>query len=307
MPLEIIMYHYVRPILLSSYPNIKGLEVDGFIRQIEFFKKTKHVVSTAEVLCAFTEKSKLPNNSVWLTFDDGYKDHYKYVAPILENFGFDAAFFPVSDTYTSNVLLDVNTIHFILASMENEKYLINLLKKEMLDEGFSTADYNSLWSSIDKSSRHDTETVIFIKRILQRELPLEMRQRIIKRIFETVVGKSQNDLSKELYMSKSEIASLANRGFTIGSHTASHKWLNHLGYDEQVDEIDRSMNALFEINKNLDNWIMCYPYGGYNNNTLEILGEKGCALALTTHVGSTDTSSDHKFELPRLDTNDFPQ
>ena len=36
---KIVMYHYVRPIKNSKYPNIKGLELHGFQRQIEFFKK----------------------------------------------------------------------------------------------------------------------------------------------------------------------------------------------------------------------------------------------------------------------------
>ena len=29
-----------------------------------------------------------------------------------------------------------------------------------------------------------------------------------------------------------------------------------------------------------DNWVMCYPYGGYDNSVIEILKKKKCKLAL---------------------------
>ena len=37
--LTIVMYHYVREIKGSDYPNIKGLEIDGFKRQLDYFSK----------------------------------------------------------------------------------------------------------------------------------------------------------------------------------------------------------------------------------------------------------------------------
>ena len=36
--MKIIMYHYVRPIKKSKYPNINGLEISDFIKQLNYFK-----------------------------------------------------------------------------------------------------------------------------------------------------------------------------------------------------------------------------------------------------------------------------
>ncbi len=63
----------------------------------------------------------MQKDTVWLTFDDGYKDHFEFVAPILEQQGIDAAFFPVPDSFENGKILDVNKIHYILASAENDK------------------------------------------------------------------------------------------------------------------------------------------------------------------------------------------
>ena len=35
----IVMYHYVRDLKNSRYPNIKGLDIEKFKKQIKFFKE----------------------------------------------------------------------------------------------------------------------------------------------------------------------------------------------------------------------------------------------------------------------------
>ena len=55
---------------------------------------------------------------------------------------------------------------------------------------------------------------------------------------------------------------------------------------------------------------MCYPYGNYNSDTIEILKKLNCRFGLTTYVGLVSTTSseeDAVFKLPRLDTNDIPK
>ena len=307
MILDIVMYHYVRPISESRYPKIKGLELKSFQNQLDFFLKEKNLVGTDDVINAVTRSIELPKDSIWLTFDDGYKDHLDYVVPILEQKGIDAAFFPVSDTYENGSILDVNKIHYILASVNNDESLLTHLVAEMEVEGLAKSDFDNLWNSTDKSSRYDSEVVIFFKRMLQRDLPLELRQKILARMFENLVGRSQKEVSEELYMSKDDLISLSKKGFHIGSHTSSHMWLNNLTTIEQEKEIAKSLDALRSIRNKVSNWIMCYPYGGYNDSTLSILEKMGCALALTTIVGAADLSCQNKFELKRWDTNDFPK
>ena len=58
------------------------------------------------------------------------------------------------------------------------------------------------------------------------------------------------------------------------------------------------------IDKN--NWVMNYPYGSYNKNTIEILEKLNCTLAVTTRVDVCNLNKHKKYELPRLDTIDFP-
>ena len=83
--LTIIMYHYVREIKNSKYPDIKGLEISGFIRQLEYLIK-EYTIICADQLIAYLngDIKNLPKKPCLLTFDDGYKDHINYVLPELK-------------------------------------------------------------------------------------------------------------------------------------------------------------------------------------------------------------------------------
>ncbi len=49
------------------------------------------------------------------------------------------------------------------------------------------------------------------------------------------------------------------------------------------------------------------PYGHYNSDTLEILSSINCLIGITTQPSPVDKKNYVALELPRLDTNDFPQ
>ncbi len=85
---------------------------------MEFFKKNFNVVRMEQVIDAVNGKSELPENAILLTIDDGYADNYTYAFPILEEFGFQGSFFIPGKTFTTHQLLEVNKIHYILASAD---------------------------------------------------------------------------------------------------------------------------------------------------------------------------------------------
>lgn len=49
---SIVMYHYVRDLKNSRYPEIKGLDYDLFKEQISFFKNNFHIIKMEELIDA---------------------------------------------------------------------------------------------------------------------------------------------------------------------------------------------------------------------------------------------------------------
>jgi len=80
-----------------------------------------------------------------------------------------------------------------------------------------------------------------------------------------------------------------------------------LSREEVVNEIELSLSFLDEINSPTEDWVMCYPYGGYNEMVIDVLREYDCGLGFTTEPRIANIVNDKSLELPRLDTNDLPQ
>ena len=124
--LYISMYHYTRDLKHSRYPEIKGLDAPLFRKQLEFFKENFNVVRMEDVMAAVKGQQELPDKALLLTFDDGYADNYTCALPLLEEFGFQGSFFIPGKTFTTHQLLDVNKIHYILASADINKLVVDV-------------------------------------------------------------------------------------------------------------------------------------------------------------------------------------
>ena len=148
---------------------------------------------------------------------------------------------------------------------------------------------------------------MFIKRMLQREIPEELRKSLVDELFRKYVTEDESAFSEELYMSLDQIAWLQSNGMYIGSHGYDHYWLDSLPPDKQRREIDLSLQFLKNVGSNPERWIMCYPHGGYNASLMDILAESGCVIGLTTEVGIADLNVNSALTLPRINTNDLPK
>jgi len=305
--LTIVMYHYVRPIKKSKYPLIKGLELDSFFKQLDHLQENYSIVSAQEVINSIKGKSQLPKNACWLTFDDGYKDHYEFVMPELIKRNICGAFFPPKIAIQNDVLLDVNSIHYILACCKKIPDLVNRVQSLSRYHGISQSQLDQYWLEYAVANRWDNKNVIFVKRMLQHILPESIRNEIVSILFKEYVGLSQADFSKELYMSISDIKSMISKGMFIGSHGSRHYWLNKISDEHQKKDIIESLSFLEEVGGPTKDWIMCYPYGGYNNKTLQLLKKFGALIGITTEARVANILKDNPLTLPRMNTNDFPQ
>lgn len=307
--ISIIMYHYVRDLKHSRYPEIKGLDIALFKEQIAYIKKHYNVISAYDLMDIIRSKTDLPPKSLLLTFDDAYVDHFTQVFPVLDEQRLPALFFPPAKSILKHQVLDVNKIHFILACVPDKSVLVNYIYQS-LDENRSSYDLESKEFYRKKCgvpSRYDTAEVMFVKHMLQIELPEKLRHVITDELFKKFVSSDEKSFSKELYMSIDQISCLQRNGMYIGSHGFDHYWLNSISEDDQRKEIDLSLEFLKEIGSDLCHWIMCYPYGAYNESLLTILKERNCSVGLTTKVGIADLEKDNPLTLPRLDTNDLPK
>lgn len=306
---SIIMYHYVRDLKYGKFQNIKGLDIELFIEQIDYLNRHYSIITMEELIYSVENNSQLPAKSALLTFDDGYLDHYEYVLPVLSKYKKQGSFYPPAKAVLGSEVLEVNKIHFILATIQNKKVLVDEILNKLNEyrQEYNLESNDEYYKRYAVASRFDIKEVMFIKHMLQVVLPEKLRIAICNYLFNKYVTNDESSFCRELYMDVAQIKNLKDQGMHIGSHGNNHCWLESLSKEKQEIEIDKSLEFLQLIGINLDQWTMSYPYGSYNADTVNIVNKKGCKLALTAKIDIADLNQNRKFELPRLDTNDIPK
>ena len=95
----ILMYHYVSepPEDADKYRVDLSVSPENFYAQMQYLAEQGYTpINLDDLSLAVTARQALPDKPVILTFDDGYVDHYEYVFPILESFGFKGTFFIIT-------------------------------------------------------------------------------------------------------------------------------------------------------------------------------------------------------------------
>ena len=304
----IIMYHYIRDLEHSRYPEINGLTTDQFRAQVKYIKKYYNVISVDFLLDAVDAGEQLPPRALLLTFDDGYSDHFTTVFPILDEEKISGAFFPPGKFINEHKVLDVNKIHFILASTSNKSDLVEFIDLKIAQHQHTLKSRDEYWREYAKPSRFDPAEIIYIKRMLQRGFPASLKKSVVDALFQKYVTTDEGAFSRELYLNKDQITCMYRNGMFFGSHGYDHYWLDRLTRDEQEVEIDKSLDFLDSLGVNLNRWVMCYPHGAYNTSLLSVLRERNCLIGMGTEVGIANLDNpDGLLSLKRLNANDLPK
>lgn len=308
----IIMYHYVRPIKDSRYPGIKGLELDLFKEQLDFVRKNYKVVTVEEVVEAVNGKAVLPDRAMLLTFDDGYRDHYEYVLPLLRRYGMQGSFYVPSAVVEHHRVLDTNKIHYILAGADIDSLMSKLygMLDDYRQDGYRENDYvlepnEELYAKLARVNRWDPAEVIFIKRLLQTYLPEKLRHEIVDRLFLDIMNLSEEEFAKELYINMDEIREMKKEGMFFGLHGSDHIWLDKASEEQMMKDISHA-KEYFADAMDPEYLVMNYPYGGYNDAVVNYVRSIGCKLGITVEARMARIGEDDPMLLPRLDTNDLP-
>ena len=296
-----VMYHYVRP---KEASNLRYLDIQDFQKQIDYFEQKFGLVTKVDWE-KFRETGQKPKG-VLLTFDDGLKDHYKYVRPILIERNLFAIFYTCTNPL-KNLALPVHLTHYLLASNEAQTIW------NRLADGGLPKQYNKIFD--DKSHlaylSHDHSYLEKeLKKLINWATEDIGQKNLLLEIFAELTNLTQDQFINLWYLNDSEILEMNNSGFEIGSHTCSHKLMSNLTSFEIDHELYFSKSILAEICKtNIKSF--CFPFGGsrsYNANVLHKLEHHGYSESFSVNpqpIKGKFLKPIHRFELPRYDCNIF--
>jgi peptidoglycan/xylan/chitin deacetylase (PgdA/CDA1 family) len=302
----IVMYHHVRKKNENFFPKLNSLDYKIFIKQLDYLEKNYRIVNFQDLIDFFVNKKKFKKKLCMLTFDDGYLNHYTNVFPELKKRKLQGFFFPPSKAILERKLMDSNKAHLLLASNTPVKKLNKELEKifyELELEKKIKKSFSDLIRVYKKPFGFDDSETIFFKRFTQHILPERFRNKVLKNLIKKFVKKSENYLAKHYYFTKKQAQEMVSNGMIFGNHCHDHLWLEKVNEKTQKLQIEKGLKFLKLIGMDLNRWIMCYPYGSYNNLTLKILKNKKCFLALTSVNKPYNNTNDQIYKIPRIDCN----
>jgi peptidoglycan/xylan/chitin deacetylase (PgdA/CDA1 family) len=304
----IVMYHYVRRVSGSAYPRLAALELDAFRGQLDYILAHYSPVTAVDLVEAAAGRLALPARAILLTFDDGYREHYRDVAPLLRSRCVRGVFFPAAFSLLERRVLDVNKIQFLIAATPSAGALVEAIDDRVkqaggLDGMRSLAEYRrDGWKPV----RYDPPDVSYVKHMLQGVLPEPLRTELLDSLFARFVSADERAFADELYFTVDEACEMASMGMSIGAHADRHRTLPSLTRAGQAEEIDGALRVLDAIGVPKAPFLYSYAKGGFNDDTLDLLRQRGCALAVTNRPDIAALSPDTILKLPRLDTNHLP-
>jgi peptidoglycan/xylan/chitin deacetylase (PgdA/CDA1 family) len=303
--LTIVMYHYVRDLARSRFSRIKARTVEEFDRQLNHIANNYDVVSAQHVTWAMQARYELPGRALWLTFDDGFADHYATVLPRLHERGWQGSFYVPAAVFTGKVL-DVHKIHFVLAEASATRIVAAI--RDYVEDNQSGCDmvFEVCWVKYAAANYLDDAETVFVKTMLQTVLPQPYRSDLVGKLFANFVTCDERSFAAELYMTAEQMRMMVRMGHHFGNHGTSHEWLTSLSEEDRRVDVQGGIDLLATIGAPTLGWGMCYPSNMYDEALLMRVKECGAAYGLTANIGKADLSQHSAFELPRLDTNDLP-
>lgn len=127
--LPILMYHHVNYLAANATKVYRDLTVTPqiFEKQMKYLFEQKYQPITFEKFISYLkEGEKIPEKSLIITFDDGWKNQYKNALPVLKKYNFQATFFVVVNYIGGSSLMNWEELKELLSNgMEIGSHTMN--------------------------------------------------------------------------------------------------------------------------------------------------------------------------------------
>ena len=303
--LQVVMYHYIRDLPNTSFPRIKGMLTRDFREQLAMLQ-SRYEMGTLESTLDFMGGAYRPQRDLCLlTFDDGLKEHYTEITPILIDHGIQGVFFVITSCFDGAYVAPVHLNHFLMAAMDFEAYRNAFLEKLNNLTAASPLSTRVDDAAAQRVYRWDKPAAASFKYLLNFVLDGSLRDRVLRRLFEEEIGDAES-FGRKLYLSRTDAKQMQAEGMIIGGHSHQHRSLSSLSAAELRSDLNACRQSLTKNLLPQDFWPFCYPYGkrnSFDGRVMRQLQQLGFTCAFSSEVGS-NRPGDDLFTIRRLDCKD---
>ena len=208
------------------YPS-KGVE--DFERDLIYLKKHFRIISYDDLVSSDASNGKLSPRSALVTFDDGYRECYSVVRPLLKKHGIPCIFFVSTDFVGNQSMFFRNKVSLCIeqARSLDDSSWHGVADALAATSGIFFNSANSFVRWINLANKRDEPTIDSVCRILDVDVDAYLTR-------------------EKPYVTVEQIQEMAREGFTIGGHTRSHPRLEQCTPELITEEIVQSCQSVQE-------------------------------------------------------------
>lgn len=251
-----------------------------------------NVVSLDRAIECLQTRDPLPENTVILTFDDGYLSNYELAFPILEKHGLHGTIFVATDFIENGTWQWWDRLEYALGHSEVSEVRF---------------DFDGLDFSAELETRPDRRAAFVSMLPMIKALPQEIVARTLGKIEERLECSLERcDTPPKMYqpMNWDQVREMEESNtISIGAHTHTHRILGRCQADTIQQELTTCRDLLAE-RIGVEQPLFSYPnghIGDHTRNTRRQIIDMGFRCALTTETGFNTIDSD-PYTLKRFST-----
>jgi peptidoglycan/xylan/chitin deacetylase (PgdA/CDA1 family) len=283
-PVLMPFYHTVSDEVLPHIAELYSVKSSKrFRNDLDYLLRFFTPLSMQDFISGAYDKSKA---HMLLSFDDGLKECHSVIAPILKEKGIPAAFF---------------------------------INPAFIDDKAWFYRYEASWLIYDLKHQEPADdascTMIKMKEKEKLRYQEQLRQvnynstDVLDKIMERMqISRQAMKLQTRVYLNSEELQSLEADGFHIGAHSQHHPEFSSISEDDQIREVNESMQALERlVNLSIRSFAFPFSDDGISSNQLKKIRE---SANLNISFGTSGTGKhpelNHYQRMPMEHTRNIP-
>ncbi len=216
------LYHVVNDYYMPHVDQVYRItSLEEFITDIDFLLKHFKPVTMQELLQNPDAMHK--RHQVHFTFDDGLREMYDVVVPVLLSKGIPATFFINAAFVDNQDLFFRYKQSYLLNEFKNKKITDGAIQQLKNLLGLNRISFTILKHKLLGTKNNNVQLIDDIADTLEVDFQVFLNRR-------------------QPYLTSGQIKSMINNGFTIGAHSMDHPYYPQLSVEEQITQTVHSVH-----------------------------------------------------------------
>ncbi len=221
---------------------------------------------------------------MFVTFDDGYREHLDVVAPLLAEHGVPATFYVTTGLHgDGDHVAVVDAWYWLLDHATARVACVPLPGGGEYRGRLDTYEGKAAWVQGEPKAA-----------LLAATLPQQAR--MVAALAESVGCEPPPDVAASLYLRPCEWVDLVGFGMRIGAHSVGHPRLTQLGDEALRAEVHGSVDVIRALGGPVP---FAYPDGAYDERVVREVRRAAVSSAVTCEPGVVERGAD-AMRLPRI-------